>query len=95
MNPSRIQIACRGTLQENVSSVGTNSTMYLQDCDEFNSFDVSRRWRVVGELRLCRCCLNRRHATGVCQNAEECGIERCQLLHHPLLHQNRVQEGHH
>lgn len=72
-----------------------NQQHHVQDCDEFNSFDVSRRWRVVGELRLCRCCLNRRHATGVCQNAEECGIERCQLLHHPLLHQNRVQEGHH
>ncbi|XP_062705101.1 uncharacterized protein LOC134287370 [Aedes albopictus] len=60
----------------------------VQDCAQFQSLDVSHRWRLIGELKLCRCCLGR-HATRVCQQAYECGTDRCQLLHHPLLHQVR------
>lgn len=60
----------------------------VEDCETFNSYDVSRRWRLIGELKLCRCCLAR-HATRVCRNANECGIDRCKLIHHPLLHQAR------
>lgn len=62
---------------------------YIEDCAQFRSYDVSRRWRLVGELNLCRCCLDR-HATRVCRNADECGVDRCKLIHHPLLHQARV-----
>ncbi|XP_062716193.1 uncharacterized protein LOC134291867 [Aedes albopictus] len=58
----------------------------VQDCIQFQSYDVSHRWRLIGELKLCRCCLGR-HSTRVCQHAYECGTDRCQLLHHPLLHQ--------
>lgn len=63
----------------------------VQDCNQFQSYDVCQRWRLVGELKLCRCCLGR-HSTRVCQNAVECRIDRCQLLHHPLLHQVRNRQ---
>lgn len=63
----------------------------VEGCDEFNSLEISRRWRLIGDLKLCRSCLNRRHAAGVCPNAYECGTEGCRLLHHPLLHQSRTQ----
>ncbi|XP_062706645.1 uncharacterized protein LOC134287778 [Aedes albopictus] len=61
---------------------------HVEDCEEFKSYDVSRRWRLLGELKLCRCCLGR-HTTRVCRNANECGKDRCKLIHHPLLHQDR------
>lgn len=61
---------------------------HVEDCEQFKSYDVSRRWRLLGELRLCRCCLGR-HTTRVCRNANECGKNRCKLIHHPLLHQDR------
>lgn len=62
---------------------------HVEDCDQFKSCEVSHRWRLVGELKLCRCCLAR-HTTRVCRDANECGIDRCKLIHHPLLHQARV-----
>ncbi|XP_062716009.1 uncharacterized protein LOC134291803 [Aedes albopictus] len=62
----------------------------VEDCFEFQSYDVTRRWRLVGEHKLCRCCLGR-HSTRVCRYANECGINRCHLLHHPLLHQASLQ----
>lgn len=62
---------------------------HVKDCTQFRSYEVSRRWRLVGEMKLCRCCLDR-HPARVCRNATECGIDRCRLIHHPLLHQARV-----
>lgn len=80
------------------SEVGNNSYCFVcqqqnhcvEDCNVFRSYEVCRRWRLVGDLKLCRCCLNR-HTARVCRRACECGIDRCHLLHHPLLHQNKTR----
>lgn len=61
----------------------------VEECAQFRSYDVSRRWRLIGELKLCRCCLGR-HASRVCRNANECGVDNCKLIHNPLLHQARI-----
>ncbi|XP_058832169.1 uncharacterized protein LOC131690433 [Topomyia yanbarensis] len=58
----------------------------VADCDTFKSFEVEHRWKLIGDRKLCRSCLNQ-HNSRMCRFTRRCGIERCELLHHPLLHQ--------
>lgn len=87
-NDSRI--ISRGNYRPRSCLVCGRQNHHVRDCEEFQSHNVSHRWRLVGQLRLCRCCLGR-HSTRICSDVLECGVNRCQLLHHPLLHQLRVQ----
>ncbi|XP_062550302.1 uncharacterized protein LOC134215063 [Armigeres subalbatus] len=54
-------------------------------CSVFTSMSVSERWEIVNEGKLCPCCLNR-HLPWPCRTVRSCGIDNCQLKHHPMLH---------
>ncbi|XP_055623419.1 uncharacterized protein LOC129766842 [Toxorhynchites rutilus septentrionalis] len=60
----------------------------VAECSTFRSYSIDNRWKFAQNNGLCRSCLNA-HGRRSCRNATQCVIERCQYLHHPLLHSNR------
>ncbi len=60
----------------------------IQSCQYFKYLQVADRWSVAKKLGLCFRCLNNtpRHIGKGCPKTKSCGVKRCRLLHHPLLH---------
>lgn len=57
----------------------------VPDCTSFKRISVENRWKSVTSLKLCRCCLNF-HGRRTCKSTNRCGVNGCELRHHPLLH---------
>lgn len=57
----------------------------IQNCDEFKSLVLDRKWTIVKDNKLCRHCLNL-HRRKCYNNNKECGINGCTAKHHQLLH---------
>lgn len=55
------------------------------NCARMSSMHVAERWEVINELKMCPCCLNR-HLPWPCKTVKVCGVNGCQLKHHPMLH---------
>ncbi|XP_062713779.1 uncharacterized protein LOC134290623 [Aedes albopictus] len=76
---SRICIVCKGTCSA------------LHNCKRFNEFSFDSKWATIKEHKLCRKCL-RKH-NGNCRLKQQCGVNGCTYLHHPLLHGTRHASG--
>ncbi|KAJ0171072.1 hypothetical protein K1T71_013271 [Dendrolimus kikuchii] len=63
----------------------------LSDCRKFVGADVSARWDLAKKCKVCFRCLRSRHRRSSCR-APPCGVERCTLHHHRLLHHQRRPE---
>ena len=87
---NEIRTHSEGDLPNRNCLVCRRQNHHVRNCAEFQSYGISRRWYLVGELKLCRCCLGR-HSSRVCPDVHECGVNGCQMLHHQLLHQTREQ----
>ncbi|XP_062699124.1 uncharacterized protein LOC115261638 [Aedes albopictus] len=76
-------------LEENISGVvclacnGPNHK--VKDCVIFKKWGPENRWEIVRENHLCKMCLGK-HGQRPCKQQGNCGMEGCQLRHHPLLH---------
>lgn len=46
---------------------------------------VGERWELINENKMCPCCLNR-YLPWPCKTVKNCGVNGCQMKHHPLLH---------
>ncbi|XP_068725203.1 uncharacterized protein [Montipora capricornis] len=63
----------------------TNHT--LQECKRFQGMLTSEKEKVVGEHKLCLCCLLPGHRLRKCRRKNRCKIENCDMLHHTLVHE--------
>ncbi|XP_062698830.1 uncharacterized protein LOC134284218 [Aedes albopictus] len=76
-------------LEENISGVvclacnGPNHK--VRDCVIFKKWGPENRWEIVKHYHLCKLCLGK-HGQRPCKQQENCGVDGCQLRHHPLLH---------
>ncbi|XP_075167653.1 uncharacterized protein LOC142239764 [Haematobia irritans] len=62
----------------------------IQNCGEFQSFNLDAKWNVVKENKLCRQCLNLHRRK--CFSNRQCGINGCAAKHHSLLHKYTTVE---
>lgn len=64
--------------------------------EDLKSKTRHERWQEVIRLQICRCCLDK-HEEGKCPKKRTCGVDGCERLHHPLLHNhkstNRIQSS--
>ncbi|XP_058826984.1 uncharacterized protein LOC131686969 [Topomyia yanbarensis] len=66
-----------------------NNCSTVARCSRFEGFSYDSKWATVKECKLCRKCL-RKH-NGSCKQQNECGVNGCTYLHHPLLHNPEIQ----
>ncbi|XP_062710719.1 uncharacterized protein LOC115269391 [Aedes albopictus] len=59
----------------------------ITKCKRFGELSYESKWSVIREAKLCRKCL-RKHK-GTCRQQNNCGINGCTYLHHPLLHSEK------
>ncbi|XP_054290773.1 uncharacterized protein LOC129005790 [Macrosteles quadrilineatus] len=59
-------------------------------CGVFRKADVSQRWKMIVEKKLCFFCF-RRHQLQKCKVKKVCGINGCRLFHHRLLHTDKIE----
>ncbi len=62
-------------------------------CSYFQYLTVDDRWKVAKELRLCYCCLNKKHFARDCPYRTKCGINHCHLTHSQLLHDEERRQN--
>ena len=58
-------------------------------CPKFKDLDVSARWQLAKEKKLCFRCLGTSHMGQSCSRSRTCGLGGCVQVHHRLLHTNR------
>ena len=61
----------------------------MQDCAEFQSWDVSKRYGFCRSERICFRCLSGRHRGVTCRRFPGCTADGCGGSHHTLLHAER------
>ncbi|XP_045030400.1 uncharacterized protein LOC123477414 [Daphnia magna] len=61
----------------------------LEECQFFRDLPVSDRMTFVQRRGLCYGCFGIRHGAMHCTFKKTCGVERCRLNHHRLLHRNQ------
>ena len=66
----------------------------LWNCESFKQLDVSQRWQVAKDNKLCFRCLGDSHLGTACSRSRECGVDNCCKSHHRLLHQASQPRGH-
>ena len=72
-------------LQQTICMSSLQSSFHpLFTCDEFRSWDLSRRHEFVKINRLCLNCLSRSHMVRDCSSTKTC--RQCGAKHHTLLH---------
>ena len=64
----------------------------LQECKNFQSAEIARRYELVKEHRLCFGCLKKGHVLNRCRTRKVCGKEGCIKLHHPDLHDSSIRK---
>ncbi|XP_062714236.1 uncharacterized protein LOC134291009 [Aedes albopictus] len=57
----------------------------VKNCSVFAKKPLEERWKLTGQLGLCRICLGI-HGKRPCRIRGTCAIDGCQLRHHTLLH---------
>ena len=77
--------------QQNESSV-CQGKHKLQECKNFQSAEIARRYELVKEQRLCFGCLKKGHVLNKCRSKKGCGKEGCTKLHHPDLHDSSIRK---
>lgn len=60
------------------------SCVEVEKCKRFLGLDLSERWSVLREYKLCRRCL--KNHRGPCRTSKSCGVNGCSFKHHRLLH---------
>ncbi|XP_055614693.1 uncharacterized protein LOC129761014 [Uranotaenia lowii] len=65
----------------------------LENCQKFKALRLNQRWDAIKQKNLCRKCLNRHN--GSCRQQKQCGVNGCNYLHHPLLHNNKAKRPPH
>ena len=55
-------------------------------CEVFKSYEVSTRWAIAKEKKLCFRCLSSRHCSSECNRSKDCGIDGCEGNHSRWLH---------
>ncbi len=89
-------------IQENIMNQCQQRCAFCQDCthsihscEYFGYLQVGDRWNVAKKLKLCFRCLNNEptHLGKHCMESKVCGINRCRLSHHQLLHDERRRQG--
>ena len=58
-------------------------------CESFRKMDVSKRWEMAKQQKLCYRCLGDNHHGVTCPRSRICGIKGCGDTHNRLLHQDR------
>ncbi|XP_062537886.1 uncharacterized protein LOC134206213 [Armigeres subalbatus] len=53
-------------------------------CKKFQHLDISTRWSMLKQFKLCRKCLKKHF--GACDVKNPCGKHGCSYMHHELLH---------
>nr|XP_044248645.1 uncharacterized protein LOC108069676 [Drosophila takahashii] len=59
----------------------------ISRCESFAGLPYAAKWDVVRTSHLCKICLKRHNKS--CWKKRSCGINNCQAIHHPLLHQDQ------
>ena len=59
----------------------------LMNCPQFKEMDVSQRFYIAKEKRLCFNCLSESHGSNKCTSSSRC--RTCKQKHHTLLHFNK------
>ena len=60
------------------------------DEKKYEQLDVSDRWNVAKDVKLCYRCLEGTHLGQDCVRSRPCGLRNCSKLHHRLLHKDNV-----
>ncbi|XP_062557206.1 uncharacterized protein LOC134222069 [Armigeres subalbatus] len=55
----------------------------IKTCNRFSSLSVAERWKLVEQQKICQRCLT---CHGKCRTSLPCGIDKCEEMHHKLLH---------
>ena len=63
----------------------------IQECKNFLSAELTRRYELVKEHRLCFGCLRKRHGLNRYRSKRVCGKEGFTKLHHPDLHYSSIR----
>lgn len=58
----------------------------IQNCKTFLDKEVTKRYELVKEKRLCFACLSSEHSILRCRSKKLCNTNGCKKRHHPLLH---------
>lgn len=61
-----------------------NQVHRLGDCIKFKAASDDARMQLVDQHKLCWKCLRPYH--GRCFPAKKCGVDQCEIRHHPMLH---------
>lgn len=61
-------------------------------CSEFVRLAIKDRWHEVRRLKLCFVCLGRGHIIPSCDHKRVCGVNKCELFHHKMLHDLRKDD---
>ena len=61
----------------------------LESCPKFESLDSEERVTLARKGGLCFCCLKRGHRVRRCPDRNECRVDGCARIHHPLLHRSQ------
>ncbi len=59
----------------------------LSDCFSFKKLSIEERLALVIRSKLCFLCLCCKHTSSKCNRKKSCGVIRCLLRHHVLLHE--------
>ena len=65
----------------------------IRHCDYFKYLQVTDRWNVAKKLNLCYRCLEKSHHGLDCLHTKKCGVNRCRLTHHELLHNEEKRKN--
>ncbi len=65
----------------------------IQTCGYFKYLHIGDRWKVAKKLRLCYRCLEISHFGRNCPYSIRCGVNRCRLTHHVLLHDEEKRKN--
>ena len=64
----------------------------IWNCENFLNKSGPRRWDAAKRIELCFRCLAEGHRGNSCTASQSCGQNRCQELHHKLLHRSNKQQ---